>query len=46
MKGSYQAGAIYGLMEKGDREQLGWDVISGVSAGALNAAAIGMFPKN
>ena len=45
-KGTYHSGAIYGFMEKGDHEQLGWDVIAGTSAGALLAADIAMWPKD
>ncbi len=45
-KGTYESGVIYGFMEKGDHEQLGWDVISGTSAGALVAGTIGMWPKD
>ena len=37
---------IYGLVEKGDLAELDWDVISGVSAGAVNAATYGLWPRN
>jgi len=37
---------IYGLIEKGDLAELDWDVISGVSAGAMNAAVYGLWPRD
>lgn len=40
-RGSWEVGAIKALAEK-DRT---WDIVSGVSVGALNAAGIAMYPK-
>ena len=41
--GSYEAGVIYGLNHHQDPTEVAWDVISGVSAGAINAFAISLW---
>ena len=43
--GAYEAGAIQGLVENIAAAQVEYDVISGVSIGAINAAGFGMFKK-
>ena len=45
-KATYASGAIYGFLQKGDAEQLGWDVISGISSGGHLASIIGMWPRD
>ena len=42
-KGSYQAGVIKGLAYSSNDTQ--WDVISGISVGAVNGAGISIYPK-
>ena len=44
-KGSYQAGAINGLVKNLPPEEVQWDVVTGVSVGAINAVAIGLHEK-
>ena len=45
-RGSYEAGAVWGLYYAAeDKSKMQYDVITGVSAGAINAAAMGVFPK-
>ncbi len=41
-KGAYQAGALKGLVEYAS--ETGWDVVTGISVGSLNAAGISIFP--
>ncbi|CDW82507.1 patatin-like phospholipase family protein [Stylonychia lemnae] len=43
-KGAYQAGVIHGLAHLLPSEEVEWDVITGVSAGALNAGGISVWP--
>lgn len=43
-KGAYEAGVVYGLTHLLPAEEVRWDVISGVSAGALNGAGISVWP--
>ncbi len=43
--GSYEAGVIYGLNHFKDTTDFAWDVVSGVSAGAINSFAISLWPK-
>ncbi|KAL4506702.1 hypothetical protein ABPG72_000273 [Tetrahymena utriculariae] len=47
--GSYEAGVIQGLVqaynELGQVSEVYWDVISGVSVGAITAVGLGQFPK-
>ena len=42
-KGSYEAGVIHGLVHLLDPEDVKYDVVTGVSAGAINAAAISLW---
>jgi predicted acylesterase/phospholipase RssA len=35
---------VYGLVHGLPADQVEWDVVTGVSAGALNSAGIGIFP--
>ena len=45
-RGSYEAGAVWGMYYSGeDKKKFEYDVITGVSAGAINAVAMGVFPK-
>ena len=44
-RGSYEAGAIYALVRNLPEEEVRYDVVSGVSVGALNAAHISTYPK-
>jgi len=43
-RGSYEAGVIYGMSHILKSSDLSYDVVTGVSAGALNAGAISLFP--
>ena len=42
-KGAYEAGVIHGLSHLLNGTDAHYDVVSGVSAGALNAAALAMW---
>ena len=42
-KGAYEAGVVYGLVHGLEASEVKWDVVSGVSAGALNSAGISIF---
>ena len=43
-KGSFEAGALYGLvMNDVDKSKYRYDVVTGVSAGAINTGAISLF---
>lgn len=44
-KGAYQAGALKGLFEAAGGEAIDYDVISGVSVGAINAMGVSIFPS-
>ena len=44
-KGAYEAGVIYGLAHELNPEDVAYDVLSGVSAGALNAGALSVWDK-
>jgi len=45
--GAWEAGVIWGLMNYGDPADYEWDVIVGISAGAINTAGmVGFDPKN
>lgn len=44
-KGAYQAGVIAQLVTGSDSDLFQWDVITGVSAGAINGAAVASFDK-
>ena len=41
--GAWEAGVLWGLVHYGNPEEYKWDVVSGVSAGSINSAAIGVF---
>lgn len=41
--GSWEAGVMWGLVHYGDSADFAWDVITGVSAGAINVAATAVF---
>ena len=43
-KGAFEAGALYGLiMNDEDKSKYAYDVVTGVSAGAINTGAISIF---
>ena len=41
--GAWEAGVIWGLTHYGDPANFAWDVITGVSAGAINTGATAVF---
>ena len=41
--GAWEAGVLYGLAHNGNPEDYKYDVVSGVSAGAINAAVLSTF---
>ena len=43
--GSWEAGVLQALVEKLPAEEVAWDIISGVSVGALNGFFISSYPK-
>ena len=43
-KGSYEVGVVYGMAHILPEGDTNWDVITGVSAGSLNAVGMSMFP--
>ncbi len=45
-KGSYEAGILHGLAHNLDSTLLEYDVVTGVSAGAINAGAVVTYPKD
>ena len=46
-KGSYEAGVLYGMYHNAeDKSKFEYDVISGVSAGAINAGFLALFDQN
>ena len=46
VKGAYEAGALYGMVhEATDKTQFEYDVVTGVSAGAINTAGVSLFKK-
>eukprot|EP00744_Colponema_vietnamica_P004212 GILI01006326.1.p1 GENE.GILI01006326.1~~GILI01006326.1.p1 ORF type:complete len:346 (-),score=117.87 GILI01006326.1:190-1227(-) len=44
-KGAYEAGAVKAFIDKLPADQVQWDVISGISVGSINTAAMGLFAK-
>ncbi|CAI2373056.1 unnamed protein product [Moneuplotes crassus] len=44
-KGAYQAGALKGLYEALGGKEIDYDVVSGVSVGAINAMGVSIFPS-
>ena len=43
--GCYETGVIWGLLHYGNPEDYSWDVVTGVSAGAIQAGMISVWPK-
>jgi len=44
--GAYEAGALYGIYhELADKSKMEYDVVTGVSVGAINSAAVVLFGK-
>lgn len=43
--GTYETGVIWGLVHYGNPDDYRYDVFTGVSAGALNAGMMSVFPK-
>ena len=41
--GAWEAGVLWGLVHYGNKDDYKWDVVSGVSAGSINSAGIGVF---
>ena len=44
-KGSYQAGALYEIIHHHADETVEWDIITGISAGSMNGAALSNYAK-
>lgn len=44
-KGAYQAGAVYTLAHELPEGQAEWDVITGISVGAINGAYLALFEE-
>jgi len=44
-KGAYQAGAIYGFIHEGDPKDFEWDVVTGISGGAINSCGMAVWAK-
>jgi len=44
--GAYAAGVISGLVDKLPEDQLDWDLFSGISLGAVDAAILSQFAKS
>ena len=42
--GAWEAGVLWGLLNYGDQADFEWDVVTGVSAGALNTCMISTYP--
>ena len=42
--GAWEAGVVWGLVHYGNSEEFQYDVVSGISAGSINAAAMAGFP--
>lgn len=42
-KGAYEAGVIWGLMHYGNPDDFQWQVVSGISAGAVNTGALSVW---
>ena len=41
--GAWEAGVMWGLLHYGNPEDFTWDVVTGVSAGAINTSVISVF---
>ena len=44
-RGAYQAGVVWGFINYGNPADFEWDVVTGISAGAINAAAMSVWDK-
>jgi len=44
--GAWEAGVIWGLMHSDQAKDFRYDVVAGVSAGAINTSVISMFTPN
>ena len=44
-KGNYEVGVLQSFLENLPQEEIEYDVVVGVSIGAVNAATIGMYDK-
>lgn len=44
-KGTYEAGALRGIIEALDPLEYSYDVVSGVSVGAVNSVMLAIYPK-
>ena len=44
-KGAYQAGVIHGFMHEGNPDDFQWDVVTGISGGAINTCAMAFWDK-
>jgi len=42
-KGAWEVGVLWGLLHYGNPSDYEWDIISGVSAGSINAAGLSVF---
>ena len=45
VNGAWEAGVLWGFLNYGDPKDFEWDVVSGVSAGCINAAGVGLWAK-
>ena len=43
-RGAYQVGALTGLVENMPPQELEWNIVTGISTGALNAGGVSLFP--
>jgi predicted acylesterase/phospholipase RssA len=44
-KGAWEVGVLWGLLHYGNPEDYAWDMITGVSTGAINTSATTIFAK-
>ena len=44
-RGAYEAGALYALVKNLPKKEVEYDVVSGISVGALNAVHLSTYPK-
>jgi len=44
-RGAYQAGVIKGLAENLPKSEVIWDIITGISVGAINTMALSLYPQ-
>ena len=45
VNGAWEAGVLWGFLNYGDPKDFEWDVVSGVSAGCINAGGVGLWAK-